>query len=565
MAGMAQPRKAGYMARMDQVGDTRAARAWLMRQARGQRAHLLRPVALGLGGTACALAGAFLVARLLATLLGFEGGSWPDLALAAGFALLAATLAMAQDRAQLHAGEAARRRLRAEAFAALLAAGPLDPRGLGAKSILLVDRIEAVDGFFSRWLPAASLAVLSPLLTLLAVALFDWVSALVLLVMGMLVPVAMALTGIGAAREARRQMDALDRLGTRFVDRLRGLATLVQFNRAEAEAQSLAEAAAEFRRRTLRVLRVAFLSTAALEFLAAGTIAYLAWRHGALLGARHEDPVAALFCILAVPAFFLPLRQFSAAYHEAQSAAGAAVELRALLATAPRPGLALDSVPPRVALAVTDLCWRPDPARPPAIERVTFAVAPGETLLLLGPSGAGKTSILRLLMGFARPDSGRIAVNGQDALRLAPAELRRMIAFVGQKPHLFAGTIRENILLARPDATPAQLDRAAEAARVTAFAAALPEGLDTRVGEGGFGLSGGQAQRVAVARAFLRDAPLVLLDEPTAHLDPATEAELVEAIARLVTGRTAIIATHARAFRGISARVLELGAAQHVG
>lgn len=565
MAGMARPRKARYMGAMDQPADSRAARAWLMRQARGQRAQLLRPVLLGLAGTACALAGALLLARLLATLLGLAGGGWADLALAAGFALLGTGLAVAQERAQLAAGEEARRRLRRDAFAALLELGPLDTRPLGAKAVLLVDRIEAVDGFFSRWLPAASLAILSPLLVLLAVAWLDPVSALVLLVMGLLVPVAMALAGIGAAREARRQMAALDRLGARFLDRLRGLATLVQFNRAEAEAQALGEVAAEFRRRTLRVLRVAFLSTAALEFLAAGSIAYLAWRHGALLTARGgDDAVTALFCILAVPAFFLPLRQFSAAYHEAQAAAGAAGELRALLEAPPRPGLALESVPPRVALAVTDLSWRPDPARPPAVDRLTFAVAPGETLLLMGPSGSGKTSILRLLMAFARPDGGRIALNGQDALRLAPAELRRMVAFVGQKPHLFAGTLRDNILLARPGATAAQLDRAAEAARVTAFAAALPAGLDTRVGEGGFGLSGGQAQRVALARAFLRDAPLVLLDEPTAHLDPATEAELVESIARLVAGRTAIIASHSPAFRLITRRVLDLEGA-HVG
>ena len=551
------------MTPMDSPADGRAARAWLMRQARGQRAHLLRPVMLGLAGTACALAFAFLVARLLATLLGFaSGGGWADLALAAAFALLAAILSTMQERAQLAAGEAARARLRRDAFSRLLEAGPLDARGLGAKSALVVDRVEAVDGFFARWLPAAVLAILSPLAVLLAVAWFDWVSALVLLVMGLLVPVAMAVTGIGAAREARRQMEALDRLGSRFLDRLRGLSTLVQFNRAEAEAQALGAAAAEFRARTLRVLRVAFLSSTALEFLAAGTLAYLAWRHGALLGARHEAPAAALFCILAVPTFFAPLRAFSAAYHEAQSAAGAAGELRALLEAPARPGLALDAVPPRVALAVTDLSWRPDPARPPAIQRITFAVAPGETLLLMGPSGSGKTSILRLLMGFARPDSGRIAINGQDALRLAPAELRRAIAFVGQRPHLFAGTLRDNILLARPDATPAQVERAAEAARVSAFAAGLPQGLDTPVGEGGFGLSGGQAQRVALARAFLRDAPLILLDEPTAYLDPATEAELVEAIGRLVAGRTAVIATHSPAFRAISARVMEVG---HVG
>jgi ATP-binding cassette subfamily C protein CydD len=161
-------------------------------------------------------------------------------------------------------------------------------------------------------------------------------------------------------------------------------------------------------------------------------------------------------------------------------------------------------------------------------------------------------------MGFVRPDSGRVAINGQDATRLAPAELRRLSAYVGQSAHLFAGSLAENIALAREGATAEEVRRAAELARVTSFADALPEGLETRVGEGGHGLSGGQAQRVALARAFLRDAPLVLLDEPTAHLDPGTEAEVMEALARLCTGRTAIIATHSRALRGLPGRVVEI-------
>jgi len=196
-------------------------------------------------------------------------------------------------------------------------------------------------------------------------------------------------------------------------------------------------------------------------------------------------------------------------------------------------------------------------------------VTPGETLLLVGPSGSGKSSVLKLLMGFTRPTAGRIALNGQDATRLKPAELRRHSAYVGQRAHLFRGTLRENIALARPDASEAEILRAAEAARVMSFARNLPQGLETEVGEGGYGLSGGQAQRVALARAFLRDAPLVLLDEPTTALDPGTEAEVMEAIARLCAGRTAIIATHSPQMRGLSARVLELGAGRmavtHVG
>jgi ATP-binding cassette subfamily C protein CydD len=413
------------------------------------------------------------------------------------------------------------------------------------------------------------LAVLAPALIIFAAALADWVTALVLLVMGLMVPVAMALTGIGAARESRRQMDVLGRLSGRFVDRLRGLSTLVQFNQAEAEARHLGQVAEEFRHRTLRVLRVAFLSTTALELLAAGTIAYLAWRHGAHLGLNHPDPVAALFCILLVPAFFQPLRTFSQAYHEAMSARGAAADLAPLLAAPAAQGLLLENIPPRVTVAFTEVSLHYPGGPRPALDRVTFAVTPGETLLLVGPSGSGKSSVLKLLMGFTRPTAGRIALNGQDATRLKPAELRRLSAYVGQRAHLFRGTLRENIAMARPEATEAEILRAAEAARVMAFARQLPQGLETEVGEGGYGLSGGQAQRIALARAFLRDAPLVLLDEPTTALDPGTEAEVMEAIARLCAGRTAIIATHSTQLRGLSARVLELGAGRmavnHVG
>jgi len=554
---------------MEPPANGRAASAWLRKEARAHRARVALPVALGLAATLCGVGLAWLIARLLATLLGFAAGGWADVGLALVLILTVAMLGMAQEAAQTRAGEAARARIRTALFARLMALGPDDPRGVGEKASLLVDRVEALEGFFARWLPAMTLAVLSPALIILIAWWADWVSALVLLVMGLLVPVGMAVTGIGAARESRKQLDVLGRLSGRFVDRLRGLATLVQFNRAEAEAQHLGQVAEEFRARTMRVLRVAFLSTTVLELLAAGTIAYLAWRHGAHLGANHPDPAKALFCILLVPAFFQPLRTFSQAYHEALSARGASAELAPLLAEPAPAGLLLEEVPRRVALVFTEVTLAYPGAAQPSLDRLTFALAPGETLLLVGPSGAGKSSVLKLLMGFARPSGGRIAINGQDATLLAPQELRRLTAYVGQRAHLFAGTIRENILLARPEASEAELLRAAEAARVLAFTRTLPEGLDTRVGEGGFGLSGGQAQRVALARAFLRDAPLVLLDEPTTALDPGTEAEVMESIARLCAGRTALIATHSPQLRGLSARVLALGeggmAASHVG
>lgn len=535
------------------------ARALLSATARAGRARLARPILLGLASIACGIAQAWLIATVLAALLGHGDGGWAELAGAAALALLATGLAVAQERAQADAGASARAGLRRRAFARLLRAGPADERPVGERAALVVDRIEALDGYFSRWLPAAALAAAGPLLIAVAVATEDALSGVILFAAGAMVPVGMALTGIGAALASRQQFDALQALSGRFLDRMRGLPQLVLFRRQEAEAQSLGAAADELRRRTMRVLRVAFLSGLVLEVIFAAVLGCLAWRHGNLLVGGHPDPQAALFCLLMVPGFFAPLRAFSAAYHERMSANGAAAALAPLLdGPDEEDGLQLAEIPPSVVVTFEHVGLTYDPARGPALADLSFRVLPGEALVLAGPSGSGKSSVLRLLMGFNRAEAGRIALNGRDATTLRPAELRRLSAYVGQKAHLFRATIRENILLARPEATPAEVEAAARAARVADFAAALPLGLDTPVGEGGHGLSGGQAQRVAIARAFLRNAPLVLLDEPTAHLDPGTEAEVLDSLRRLCAGRTAIIATHSPALRGRFSRVLEL-------
>lgn len=542
------------------TGAEAAAASLLKREARSERARLIPPVLLGLGIAACGIAQAFLLARLLATLLGRGDAGWPDLAAAAALALLMAALGIAQERAQLAAGEDAKARLRAAAFARLLAIGPVDDRAVGEKSALVVERIEALEGYFARWLPAAMLAIVAPLMVAAAAAAADLVSGLILLGAGLLVPVVQALTGIGAAQASRRQFAALQRLSGRFLDRMRGLPVLVLFNQQQAEASRLGTAAEELRQRTMRVLRVAFISAGGMELIIAFALASLAYHHGALVRGTHPSPVTALFALLLVPAFFAPLRAFSAAYHEQLSARGAAADLAPLL-DAPEPeGLLLEEVPPKVTVTFHEVVLTYAPDRPPALDGLGFRVLTGETLLLTGPSGSGKTSVLRLLMGFRRPDSGRIAINGRDATLLKPAELRRLSSYVGQRAFIFRGSIRDNIRFARPNADDAAIETAARAAQVMEFAAALPQGLDTQVGEGGFGLSGGQAQRVAVARAFLRDTPLVLLDEPTAHLDPGTEAIVFEAVRRLCVGRTAIVATHARAARNIFGQVLELQA-----
>jgi ATP-binding cassette subfamily C protein CydD len=546
-------------------GAEAGAASFLKQEARAERARLIPPVLIGLGIAACGIAQAFLLARLLATLLGRADAGWADLAAAGALALLMAALGIAQERAQVAAAEDAKARLRAAAFARLLAAGPADERAVGEKSALVVERIEALEGYFARWLPAALLAVLAPLLVAAAAMAADLPSGLILLGAGLLVPVAQAVTGIGAAQASRRQFAALQTLSGRFLDRMRGLPVLVLFNQQEAEASRLGAAATELRRRTMRVLRVAFLSSGAMELIVAVALASLAYRHGALVQGAHPAPVTALFALLLVPVFFLPLRAFSAAYHEQLAARGAAADLAPLLAAPESAGLLLEEVPPKVTVTFQDVRMTYDPARPPALDGLTLRVLPGETLLLTGTSGAGKSSVLRILMGFRRPDSGRVAINGHDVTLLKPSELRRLSSYVGQRAHVFRATIRENIRFARPEADDAAVEAAARAAQVMEFAEALPQGLDTLVGEGGFGLSGGQAQRVAVARAFLRDTPLVLLDEPTAHLDPGTEATVLDALRRLCVGRTAIVATHARAARSAFGRVLEMEAGRAGG
>jgi ATP-binding cassette, subfamily C, bacterial CydD len=532
----------------------------LSEEARAGRARLIPPILLGLGIAACGIAQAFLIARLLATLLGHGAAGWPDLAAAGALALLMAALGIAQERAQQAAGEEAKARLRDRLFARLLAAGPADERAVGEKSALVVERVESMEGYFARWIPAAMLAVLAPLLVAGAAAAADPLSGLILLGAGLLVPVAQAISGIGAGLASRRQFAALQRLSGRFLDRMRGLPILVLHNQQEAEAARLGAAAEELRARTMRVLRLAFVATGAMELIVGIALASLAYRHGHLVSGTHPAPVEALFCLLLVPVFFVPLRAFAGAYHEQLAARGAAADLAPLLAAPEPDGLLLEEVPPKVTVTFHEVRLTYDASRPPALDGLSFRVLPGETLLLTGPSGSGKTSVLRLLMGFRRPDGGRIAINGHDVTLLRAPELRRLSSYVGQRAHIFRATIRENIRFARADADDAAVEAAARAAQVLDFTADLPEGLDTLVGDGGFGLSGGQAQRVAVARAFLRDSPLVLLDEPTSHLDPGTEAAVLDALRRLCVGRTAIVATHARAARGYFGRTLDLGA-----
>jgi ATP-binding cassette, subfamily C, bacterial CydD len=542
-----------------------AARLWLRANSKQGRRAAAPVIALGLIGIGSAVAQAYCASSALDAAL--AGASAPVVLLAAFamLALLRAGLGVLSEGAAFNAGAAARRRLRTDTLTRLLEAGPalLRQRHSAELTSIVIDRIEAVDALFRSWIPAATLALAGPILVLLVVLATDPVAAVILGLGGLLVPFAMALSGIGAAAASRGQFAAMARLQARFLDRIRGIATIVLAGRAEAEAQALGRAADELRRRTMRVLRVAFLSSAALDCAAAFALVLLALRYAAQLrasGSAHAG--SALFVLLLVPEFFAPLRAFAAAYQDRMHAMGAAEALADLPPAPPHaPPLPVRNVAARgVSIAFEDVTLTWDPARGPALDRLSLRVPAGETVVLAGPSGAGKSTVIEILLGFVRPESGRVTINGADITSLVPAALSRLVAWIGQRPVLFAGTIRDNIRFGTPEATDADVAEAASFARLDAVAAALPQGLDTVVGEGGYGLSGGQAQRVAIARAFLRDAPLLLLDEPTAHLDPATEVEVLDSLRRLTIGRTVILASHSTAAHEFGGRRIDLRA-----
>jgi ATP-binding cassette subfamily C protein CydD len=549
----------------------RAARAWTRQQTKlGSRAA--RPVVLlGLLGTLLAVGQAWCMAEVLAAALRHAGLQLAPLIGFGVLALVRALLGYLSEHAAFRAGAVARRRLRSDALTRLLHAGPalLRSQHSGDLASVVVDRVEALDGLFSRWVPAASLAVAGPIVVALAALWADPLAALVLALCGLLVPVGMALAGIGAAAASRGQFLAMARLQARFLDRVRGIATIVLAGRSEDEARALSVAAADLGARTMRVLRVAFLSSATLDLATVAALALLAVHYGiALSNGTLARPDLALFALLLVPEFFAPLRGFAAAYQDRLHATGAA-EALIDLPPAPEPAPA----PPReirtvaasgVAVAFEDVHLTWDPARGPALDGLSFRVPAGETLVLVGPSGAGKSTVIEILLGFVRPDQGRVTLNGADIADLVPQSLNRLTAWIGQRPILFAGTIIDNIRFARPEATDAEVAEAARVARVSEFADSLPDKLLTRVGEGGYGLSGGQAQRVAIARAFLKNAPLLLLDEPTSHLDPATESDVLEGLRRLAIGRTVIMASHSAASHTLRGQRLDMRAGHAV-
>ncbi|WP_021029091.1 thiol reductant ABC exporter subunit CydD [Litchfieldella anticariensis] len=471
--------------------------------------------------------------------------------------------AMAQWGYEVTAQEASlriRQAARREVLGHLEALGPVrlagrHSAGLGGQ---LVEQVEALDGYFARFLPQLRLAVVLPLTILVIVAWLDWLVAILLLLSMPLIPVFMALVGMGAERLNREQFAAVTRLAGHFLDRVRGITTLQLFNCTESATDEVYARADDYRRRSMRTLRLAFLSSAVLEFFASVAIAMLAIYIGfGLLGyiAFGPAPKLTLFSgltiLLLAPEFFQPLRTLSQHYHDRAAALGAADGLVALLSE-PLPehvGERSDQRNTDLAIAVglVGVSVR-HPGRGDVLGPLDLEVAAGETVALIGPSGAGKSTLLQLIAGFIDSETGQVYVDTGNGF-----------AWMDQRPFLVQGSIADNLRLAAPYASDAQLLAALERAGLRELLASLPEGLQTSLGERGAGLSGGQAQRVALARIFLSPAPLVLLDEPTASLDEVSEAFVIEGLKSLAEeGRTLVIATHHPALMVMAGCVVRL-------
>lgn len=475
----------------------------------------------------------------------------------------------------LRAATAAATRITAARLAAAVKAGlrvrllengirPYGPERGGERITLVTKGVDALDPFFTGYLPQLAAAVI-PVIVLARVAAADWTSAVVIAVTLPLLPLFGALVGLRTAELTRRQWELLHRLGGHFRDVVTGLPTLRAFGRAEHQAGVVARLSDEHRRTTVSALRVAFLSSLVLEVVAALSVALVAVPVGLRLLDGAMALSTGLLVLLLAPEAYLPLRALGARFHDGAEGIAAAESAFALLDSGPpspaahRPRHAIPAAPASAAngaavrraapvIVLDDVTVRYPGGDRPALDGVSLELRPGERLAVTGPSGAGKSTLLHLLLGFVAPERGQVLVDGTDLGGLDLREWRRHLAWVPQRPHLFAATVADNIRLGLQGACLDQVREAARAAMADDFVIDPPHGYATRLGERGAGLSGGQRQRIALARAYLRathgGASLLLLDEPAARLDVQSESAVAAATGRLPAGCGALIVAH---------------------
>ena len=533
----------------------------LLRYARTARAYLAVTVILGAVLAGLVVAQATLLAGGITAVFLHSAGPrelTPTLLWLAAVVAGRAAVAWAQEVASAHAAAGVKSELRNRLLTHLAALGPTG--GTGALATLAVRGLDALDAYFARYLPQLVLAALVPAIVLCRLLPADLVAGVTIALTLPLIPVFMALVGLHTEAANRRQFHLLSRLSHHFLDVVAGLPTLKLFGRARLQAGTIRRISGEQRRLTMRTLRTAFLSSLVLELLATLSVALVAVSIGLRLVSGHLDLATALLVLILAPEAYLPLRQVGANYHASAEGLAAAEEVFAVLDT-PLPVHGTQPPPDaRTASVVLDdvVVDYPDRAEPAL--RLSAVIEPGEIVALTGPSGCGKSTALGVLLGFVTPAHGSVTIGGHPLSLLDPVEWRRQIAWVPQRPQLFAGTIRSNVTLAAT-VTDAAVRRALENAGAAAFVDGLPYGLDTVLSDDGTGLSAGQRQRIALARAFLRDTPIVLMDEPTANLDTGTATEVMAAIRRLARGRTVVLAAHRPELIALAGRVISLTAA----
>ena len=437
--------------------------------------------------------------------------------------------------------------LRSNLHQHLMLLGPIATDGERSGDVIntLVDGVEALENYYARYLPTMSLVVLIPLSILVFVFPIDWISGVVLLVTAPLIPFFMILIGKGTAHLNKKQWRKMARMSAHFLDMIQGLSTLKIFNASQREVDAIKRISEEYRKSTMSVLRVAFLSSLALEFLASVSIAIVAVLVGFRLLYGEIDFFYGFFALLLAPEFYLPLRNMGTHYHARLEAIGAAEKMLDILdkplvehSNNQSPTTTKD-----IAIEFDNVSFCYD-ERGDVLNDFHLSISAGSRVALVGTSGAGKSTIIRLLAGFIQPTQGKLLINGVSLDSFNINDWRQQIAWVPQDPHLFQGTLRENIALGMTAHSDAQLYLAAKQAQIDYFIDSLPDGYDTQIGEKGQGLSGGQIQRIALARAFIKDAPVILLDEATANLDSESEQGIQQAIDTLAKDRTVVMIAH---------------------
>jgi ATP-binding cassette, subfamily C, bacterial CydD len=523
----------------------------LLRRARAARLLLGVDAAIGVAAALLVLLQASLIGLIVAR--AFHGASLR--AVAAPLAVLVlvfvgrGALAWGFEVAGRRAASSVLSELRLALVEHRLRAQPaaLDGTGSGEVAAAAVQGIDALEAYFGRYLPQAVLACLVPLAVLVWVAAIDLTSALIMLATLPLVPVFMWLIGRYTEEQTRRRWRALSLLSTHFLDVVRGLPTLRAFNRGEAQAATIAEVSDGYRRATMRTLRVSFLSGSVLELAATLGVALVAVTVGVRLIGGGLGLQAGLTVLVLAPELYLPLRQLGAQFHASADGLAVAERILALLEApgAVRPaGEKIPPSPAESAVRLQGVSYSYPSRAGLVLDGLELELPPGETVALVGESGAGKSTVASLLLRLADPTAGRVTVGDVDLAACRPEEWRRCVAWLPQRPMLFRGSVADNIRLGDGAASSERVREAARLAGADAFVLALPEGYDTIVGDGGRPLSAGQLQRIALARTFIRDAPLVILDEPTANLDGESAELVADAVERLREGRTVLLIAH---------------------